>query len=239
MRSVVVLLAWPLFAYAQAGAGTHELVGQVGSRAALLTLNATQRADASWLLTGEYVLLPTQQRRFVQGESSPEIGVTTLREGDTPILFGRPANGELRGVWRDGTFRGMRYAPGGQERERFRFSEKFPALDAYSAKVRCEARAQGTSAALDYVVQAGKVHAFEWVAHAGAASCRVSGLAQQPMAGGIRLAAGGCRVTFRDLGESLRVAAQGCSEQCRPPAQLEPLLVDRHGRCELFLPQPR
>lgn len=234
----VLLLAYPLLAFAQAQRGTHELIGQVGSRAALLTLNATQRADAGWQLTGEYVLLPTQQRRFVQGESSPEIGVTTLREGETPILFGRPASGELRGVWRDGTLRGTRYGPGGQEREHFEFSESFPSLDAYSAKVRCEASAPGSRAALDYVVQAGKVQSFQWVAHAGAASCRVKDLAQQPVPGGIRLVAGGCRITLRDLGESLRIAAEGCSEQCQAPAQLEPLLVDRRGRCELFRPQP-
>lgn len=239
MKIIAVLLAWPLVAFAQAEAGTHELVGQVGSRAALLTLNATQRADGGWQLTGEYVLLPMQQRRFVQGESSPEIGVTTLSEGETPILFGRPASGELRGVWRAGRFHGTRYGPGGQERERFEFSASFPSLDAYSAKVRCEARADDGSAALDYVVQAGKVRSFQWIAHAGAASCRVADPLQEPMSGGIRLAADGCRITLRDLGESLRVAAEGCSEQCQAPARLEPLLVDRRGRCELFRPQPR
>jgi len=185
------------------------------------------------------VLLPTQQRRFLEGESSPEIGVTTLREGVTAILFGRPGSGELRGLWREGVFQGMRYAPGGQERERFEFSETFPPLDAYSATVRCEARADDTRAELGYVVEAGKVQSFEWRARRGDASCRVANPVQQPMPGGIALATGRCRITLRDLHGSLRVAAQDCSEQCSGGAQLEALLVDRHGRCELFRPQPR
>ena len=33
--------------------------------------------DSGWQLTGEYLLLPTMQRRFLEGERSPQIGVTT------------------------------------------------------------------------------------------------------------------------------------------------------------------
>src|SRR5882762_7655636 len=85
---------------------TKELVGQVGSRSALMVVHATQRADGGWQLTGEYVLLPTLARRFVEGERSPELGVTTLKEGSTAILYGRPASGELRGAWHGGLFKG-------------------------------------------------------------------------------------------------------------------------------------
>ena len=241
MRRLLWALALvSLAAAAQDEAGTHELVGHVGSRSALLTLNATRNPDESWQLAGEYVLLPTQQRRFLEGESSPEIGVTTLREGDTSILFGRLGTGELRGVWRDGVFRGTRYAPGGQERERFEFSEEFPSLAAYSASVRCEARADRYAAALRYRFAAGKLQSFEWRARTepGGHSCSVTQVVQQPMKGGIRLAAGRCQITLRDLGEALRVAAQDCGEQCGA-VQLEPVLVDRGGGCELFRPKPR
>jgi hypothetical protein len=241
MRVFLLLAVLPVVAGAQEPGGTHEMIGQLGSRTAVLTLHATRRPDASWQLAGEYVLLPTQQRRFVEGESSPEIGVTTLREGDTPILFGRPGSGELRGLWRDGVFRGIRYAPGGQQREHFEFNEEFPSLAAYSGTVRCEAREGGYAESLSYTVRAGTVHSFEWRARTepGGQSCSLANLVQQPMKGGIRLAAGRCLVTLRDLGESLRVAAENCSDRCETPAQLEPVLVDRRGNCELFRPQPR
>lgn len=234
------LMAVSLSAAAQED-GTTELIGQMGSRAALLTLHATRNSDASWQLAGEYVLLPTLQRRFLEGESSPEIGVTTLREGDTPILFGRPGSGELRGLWRDGVFHGMRYAPGGQERERFEFSESFPSLDGYSGSVRCEVRGGGYAGSLSYAVEAGKVRSFEWRSRIepGGASCSVANLAQQSMKGGLRLVSGRCQVTLRDLGETLRVAAENCSEQCAAPAELVAMLVDRRGGCELFRPQAR
>jgi hypothetical protein len=239
MRALLLLLALPAVAAAQEP-GTIEMLGQLGSRATLLTLHATRKPDASWQLAGEYVILPTRQRRFVEGEASPELGVTTLREGDTPILFGRASSGELRGVWRGGSFRGARYAPGGQERERFEFSEDFPSLESYGATVRCEVRDASAEARLAYAVAAGQVQSFEWrVRDAAGKSCALGGLAQQPMKGGIRLASGGCRVTLRDLGEQLRVAAEGCEERCEAPVRLEPLLVDRRGNCEPFRPQVR
>jgi hypothetical protein len=237
VRLLFLLAVLPLAAAAAEPGGTYELIGQLGSRATLLTLHATRNPDASWQLAGEYTILPTLQRRFVEGESSPEIGVTTLREGDTPILFGRPPTAELRGVWRAGVFRGTRFAPGGQERERFEFSEEFPSLDAYSASVHCEI--QDENVRLDYTVTAGRVASFDWRAGSGDKSCSLSGLAQQPMKGGIRLASGGCRVTLRELGDRLRLSAEGCDEQCEAPARLEPLLVNRRGDCEPFRSQAR
>ncbi|HEX7055038.1 MAG TPA: hypothetical protein VF211_14020 [Burkholderiales bacterium] len=234
----LVLLALPLAAAAQEP-GTHEMIGQLGSRAALLTLHATRNPDRSWQLAGEYVILPTLQRRFVEGEASAELGVATLREGDTPILFGRGSTAELRGVWRDGSFRGTRYAPGGQERERFEFSEDFPSLEGYSATVRCELGGRHDGATLEYAVSAGRVQSFAWQSRRAGKSCRVAGLVQEPMRGGILLAAPGCRVTLRDLGEALRVNAESCQAQCEAPARLEPLLVDRRGNCRPFRAEVR
>ena len=239
MRRLLALAMLPLAAAAQEPGGTHELIGQLGSRATLMTLHATRNPDASWQLAGEYVILPTLQRRFVEGQSSPELGVTTLREGDTPILFGHPPTAELRGVWRAGSFRGARFAPGGQERERFEFSEEFPSLDAYSATVHCQVQDGADRTSLDYAASGGRVQSFEWRSASGANACVVAGLEQQPMKGGIRLASGSCRITLRGLGESLRVSADGCSDRCQPPAQLEPLLVDRRGNCQPFRPQAR
>ncbi|HUQ76845.1 MAG TPA: hypothetical protein VM183_19155, partial [Burkholderiales bacterium] len=135
MRGWLIILLAPLVAWAQTE--TREFAGQLGSRATLLVLHASRNADGGWQLAGEYIVLPTLQRRFLEGEASPEIGVTTLREGLTPILFGRTSSGELRGTWRGGNFRGARFAPGGQERERFEFSEEFSSLEKYSAQVRC------------------------------------------------------------------------------------------------------
>ena len=111
------------------------MIGQLGNVTTLLVLHSTRAADGALRHTGEYIVLPALRRRFVDGESSPEIGVTTLREGTSPILFGREPTGELRGSLRGGVFKGTRFGPGGQERERFEFSEEFPAMTGYSAKV--------------------------------------------------------------------------------------------------------
>jgi hypothetical protein len=236
---VLTGMAWP--ALAQPAAETRELVGQVGSRDALMVLHATQRDDGGWQLAGEYVLLPTLVRRYVEGERSPEIGVTTLKEGTTPILFGRPATGELRGSWRGGAFKGMRYGPGGQERERFEFSEDFPAMDAYSAEVRCQAGEGRYSSTLNFSVDAGAVKSFEWRSRVepGGHVCALSGVKQQSAKGGLVLAAGKCRVVLRDLGEYVKAAAQDCAEVCGSQAYLEPLLVDRRGNCRLLQPEAR
>ncbi len=218
----------PLAAAAQEKAETRELVGHIGSRAALLVLNATQARDAGWQLSGEYIVLPTLVRRFLQGERGPELGVTTLREGTTPILYGRDPIGELRGVWREGLFKGTRYGPGGQERERFEFSEDFPSMERYSATVRCDS-------VLAYEVEQGKVKSFEWRSQ----GCALSGLEQQPMQGGLRLGSQDCSVTLREVGEAVKVAAQGCSSQCGAGGEPEPLIVERRGSCRLLRAEAR
>jgi hypothetical protein len=193
-------------AVAQEKSERRELIGKVGTRSALLVLHATERPDGGWRVAGEYVILATLARRFLEGERSPELGVTTLKEGTTPILFGRPGTGELRGTWRDGVFKGARHGTGGQLREEFEFSEDFAPMEGYNASVRCEAKE-------------GRYQAR---------------LTQETMPGGLRFAAGGCRVTLRDLGDFVVLSAEGCSKQCGPEAYLEPLLVDRRGNCELL-----
>jgi hypothetical protein len=241
VRLLLFLLGIPFFALAQPPAETLELVGQVGSRNALLVLHATQRNDGGWQLAGEYLLLPILARRYVEGERSPEIGVTTLREGPTPILFGRPPTGELRGTWRGGAFKGTRYGPGGQERERFEFSEEFPAMDGYSAEVRCEAGEGRYSSALSYQAEEGKVRAFEWRSRVepGGHVCALSNARQQVAKGGLALVAGRCRVTLRDLGDYVKAAAESCAEVCGSQAYLEPLLIDRRGNCRLLRAEAR
>lgn len=223
-------------------AQTTELVGNVGSRSALMVLQATQRADGGWQVAGEYILLPTMVRRYVEGERSPEIGVTTLKEGSSAILFGRPPTGELRGTWRNGRFAGTRYGSAGQERERFEFSEEFPSLDAYAAQVSCEADGERYASTLAYSVEGGKLKSFEWrsrVTPSGHA-CAVAGAQQQPAKQGLRASAGReCAVTLRDLGDYVRVAAENCGEMCGSHAYLEPVLVDRRGNCLLLRPGTR
>jgi hypothetical protein len=228
VKIACALALFPVVALAQARTESRELVGQVGSRSAYLTVQGSQGEDGGWQLSGEYVLLPTLTRRFFEGERGPQLGATSLREGTTPILFGRDATGELRGVWRDGVFRGIRYGAGGQERERFEFSEKFPSMQAYSAEVRCQADA----ATLAYSVENGEIRSFEW----RTPGCVLSGLGQQPMQDGLRLASGRCAVTMRDVGETVRVAAGNCDPQC---AAIEPLFVDRRGSCRAVRPEAR
>jgi hypothetical protein len=241
VRLLLLCLAVPFLASAEQPAETLELVGQVGSRNALLALHATQREDGGWQLAGEYMLLPTLVRRYVEGERSPEIGVTTLREGPTPILFGRPPTGELRGTWRGGAFKGMRYGPGGQERERFEFSEAFPAMDGYSAEVRCEAGEGRYSSALSFSVDSGVVKSLEWRSRVepGGHVCALANARQQVAKGGLALVAGKCRVTLRDLGDYVKAAAENCAEACGSQAYLEPLLIDRRGNCRLLRPEAR
>ena len=113
-------------AFAQEKSETHELLGQFGGRTALIHLYTTERPDGAARVTGEYIVLPTLQQRFLEGERSKQLGVTFLREGSSPIFYGRPESATLQGTWSGGVFRGGRYAPGGQPRERFEFSETFP-----------------------------------------------------------------------------------------------------------------
>ncbi len=222
---------------------SRELVGQVGSRSALMVLHATQRADGGYQLSGEYIVLPTLARRFLEGERSPELGVTTLKEGNTAILYGRPATGELRGTWRGGMFKGTRYGPGGQERERFELSEEFPPLDGYSASVRCDVAEGRYQSNLVLSVDSGKLKpgSFEWRAKVAPSghTCVLRGLEQQPFKGGLRFASGRCSVTLREAGEFVRVAAENCTAQCGSEAYLEPLIVDPRGRCQLLHQEPK
>lgn len=229
--ALVLLMLLPLSVAAQGKTESRELVGQIGSRDAVMVLHGAQREDGGWHLTGEYTLLPTLTRRFLGGERGPELGVTSLKEGPTAILFGRDATGELRGTWRGGLFKGTRYGPGGQERERFELSEAFPPMEGYSASVGCQAG----SSALAYAVEKGQMKSFEW----RSGSCTLARLEQQPMKGGLRLEAGGCTVTLREVGDAVKVAAENCAQQCGPDGALEPILVDRRGNCRLLRPEAR
>jgi len=228
-------LALPLTVTAQDKSESRELIGKVGTRSALLILNGVQRADGSWQLAGEYVILATLARRFVEGERSPELGVMVLREGTTPILFGRPPLAELRGTWRDGLYKGTRLGPGGQTREEFEFSEEFPSMENYSARVRCEAKEGRYQARLSLSVEKGQLKALDWRSvEPGGQACAVAGPEQQPMRGGLRFVAGLCRITLRDAGEFLRLSAENCAALCGAEAHIEPLLIDRRGNCELL-----
>lgn len=241
MIRLLFLLLIPSLSLAQEKTESRELTGTVGGRSALMVLQAVERSDGGWQVSGEYILLPTLVRRYVEGERSPEIGVTTLREGSTPILFGRPPSGELRGTWRNARFSGARFGPAGQERERFDLSEEFPPMEAYSASVRCEAAEGRYGSTLTYTFAAGKLAAFDWRSSVAPAnhSCAVSGVQQQAMSGGLRVVAGGCSVTLRDVGDFVRVAAENCADHCGSQAYLEPVLVDRRGQCRLLRPESR
>jgi hypothetical protein len=230
-----ILLMLSLPVSAQDKSESREMIGKVGTRSALIVLHASQRADGSWQVAGEYVILATLARRFVEGERSPEIGVTVLKEGTTPILFGRPGIGELRGTWREGVFKGTRYGTGGQRREEFEFSEDFPSMQSYSAKVRCEAKEGRYQSRLSLAIEQGKLKKLEWRSiEPGGQACTVRATAQEPLRGGLRFVMGDCRVTLRDLGEFVALSAENCTEQCAAEAYLEPLLVDRRGNCELL-----
>ena len=220
---------------------TRELVGQLGNRSALLVLHATQRRDEGWQITGEYLILPSMVRRYLEGERSPQLGLTTLKEGNSAILFGRPATGELRGTWREGVFRGTRHAPGGQERERFEFNEEFASMEGYSAQLRCEASEGRYSATLAYAVQGGQLQSLDWQSRLSPSghSCRLSGLRQAPFKGGLRAESGGCRVTLREVGEFVSITAENCVQACGSEAYLEPMLIDRRGNCQLLRPVAR
>ena len=242
MRGVLLLLCFiPAPVFSQERAESRELVGHIGSRDALLVLHATQRPDEGWQLTGEYLLLPTMTRRFLEGERSPQMGVTTLKEGATAILFGRPATGEMRGTWSAGAFKGTRFGPGGQERERFEFSEEFRAMDAYSAAVQCDAGDERYASSLHYSIEAGRLKAFEWTSKLAPSghTCALGNLAQQAFTGGLRFASGSCSVTLREVGEHVKVAAEGCAQLCGSAAYLEPLLIDRRGHCRLMRPDAK
>jgi hypothetical protein len=238
---LLLLLLLSFAAAAQDKTETRELIGQLGNRGALMVLHSSRNEDGSARLTGEYIVLPALQRRFVDGESSPEIGVTTLREGTTPILFGREPTGELRGSLRGGVFKGVRYGPGGQVRERFELSEEFPAMAGYSATVRCEARDAVYASSLAYAVDAGTIRSLEWrsTLTPSGHSCNIAAGEQRVFKGGLQLVSGRCTVTLRDLGDYVRVAAENCAELCGSQAYLEPILIDKRGACRLMRPETR
>lgn len=226
---------------AQEKSESHELVGQFGGRTALIYLYTTERPDGSARVTGEYIVLPTLQQRFLEGERSKQLGVTFLREGSSPIFYGRPETATLQGTWSGGAFKGSRYAPGGQPRERFDFSETFPSMDGYSAAVRCETAEGRYAATLAYAIENGKLKSIEWRSKVSPVehSCNVTGLEQRRSEGGLRFSAGGCSVSLRELGEFVRVTAEGCAAMCASQGYLEPVLVDRRGSCQLLRPASR
>lgn len=223
-------------ALAQTQPESRELTGHLGGRAAVMQLYGTPQPDGSMRITGEYLLLPTLQTRYLEGERSKQLGVTFLKEGSTPILYGRPDSATLQGTWTDGVFRGGRYAAGGQPRERFEFSETFPSMEAYSATVRCEVSEGRYASTLSYSVEGGKLRALDWRSKVapGDQPCGVSGLEQRPFNGGLRFASGRCSVVLRDLGEYVRVTAEDCGAMCGSQGYLEPVLVDRRGGCQLL-----
>jgi len=242
MRMIALVLGFAsLQVLAQEATETREMIGVVGGRAALIHLHAIQRPDGSSRLTGEYLVLPTLQQRFVEGERSKQLGVTFLKEGSSPILYGRPATATLQGSWSGGVFKGSRFGPSGQQRERFEFSENFPSMSGYGANVRCETAEGRYSSTLAYAIEAGKLKSIDWRSKAapGEHPCTVSGLEQRPFEGGLRFASGRCSVTLRDLGDYVRVTAEDCAAMCGSQGYLEPVLIDRRGGCQLLRPQTR
>jgi hypothetical protein len=237
-RFLLLALLLPLAASGQEKSETWEMLGHMGGRAALLQLYGTPQADGSARITGEYLVLPTMQRRFLEGERSKQLGVTFLKEGNTPILYGRPPMGSLQGVWKDGLFKGGRYGPAGQPREQFEFSDSFPPMDAYSAHLRCEVSEGRYASTLALHVEGGKLRNLEWrsTVQPGGQPCHVAGLEQRPHNGGLRFASGRCSVTLRNLGDWVRVTAEDCAAMCGSQGYLEPMLVDRRGSCELLRP---
>jgi len=238
----VLLMIFSVNAFSQGKSETWEMLGNLGGRAALLQLYASPQADGSARITGEYLVLPTMQRRFLEGERSKQLGVTFLNEGNTPILYGRPPLATLQGTWTGGVFKGGRYGPGGQPREQFEFSDAFPAMDAYSANLRCEVSEGRYAATLALAVENGKLKNLDWRSKVapGDHPCAIGGpergLEQRPHKGGLRFASGRCSVTLRNLGELTRVAAEDCAAMCGSQGYLEPMLIDRRGNCQLLRP---
>jgi hypothetical protein len=239
IAALAALLALAAPGAAEHGSEAHELLGHFGGRAAVMNLYAVPQPDGSARVTGDYLLLPALQQRYLEGERSKQLGIMFLREGATPILYGRPPLATLEGTWAGGVFKGMRYGPGGQPRERFELAERFPSMEGYGATVRCEVAEGRYRASLAYAVEDGKLKSFEWRSRVapGEHPCEVADLEQQPQQGGLRFAAAGCAVLLRDLGPYVRVTAEGCAARCGAQGYLEPMLVDRRGHCFLIRPQ--
>jgi hypothetical protein len=114
-------------------------------------------------------------------------------------------------------------------------------MEGYSVEARCELADGRYASTLELAVEQGRLRRLDWrsrVAPAGHV-CTVVTEEQQPFEGGLRFAAGRCRVTLRDLGEYVRVSAENCSEVCGSQAYLEPMLLDRRGGCQLMRPLAR
>lgn len=240
-RTLAVALLAPAVVLGQpAGepAQAIELLGSMGGRTAVMQLYATPQADGGARLSGDYVVLPTLQQRFLDGERSKQLGVTFLREGASPIFYGRPASATLQGTWSSGVLKGTRYGPSGQQRERFEFSEQFPSMEAYSGTARCDVVDERYAASLSYAVDGGRMKSLEWRSKVSPADhpCAVTGLRQVAFAGGLRFASGKCNVTLRDLGDQVRVTAENCADFCASQGYLEPMLVDRRGQCQVLRP---
>jgi hypothetical protein len=231
--------------FSQETSETRELIGQLGGRPALLNLYVTNRPDGSTRVTGDYLVLPTMQQRYLEGDRSKQIGVTVLKEGTSPILYGHPATGTLQGTWSGGVFKGGRFGPEGQQRERFEFSETFAPMDGYSASLRCELAEGRYTSSLAMVVEHGKLKSLDWRSKVapGDSPCALTSLEQRldngGLRGGLRFTSGKCSVTLRDLGEFVRVTAENCAAMCASQGYLEPVLVDRRGNCQLLRPQTR
>jgi hypothetical protein len=242
LAALALLAATAALAQAQEEGGqSHELIGQMGGRAAVLQLYETPRPDGSARLTGEYWILTPLLQRFLEGERSKQLGVTFLKEGNSPILYGRPGTATLQGTWSAGSYRGTRFAPGGQERERFEFQEKFPGMEGYSVEARCELAEGRYASSLDLAVEHGKLRRLDWRSRVTPSGhvCAVVAEEQQPLEGGLRFAAGRCRITLRELGDYVRASAENCGELCGSQAYLEPVLLDRRGGCQLMRPLQR
>jgi hypothetical protein len=112
-------------------------------------------------------------------------------------------------------------------------------MESYSAKVRCDAGDERYASTLDYTVEAGKLKALEWRSRIPSSSqqCAVKATEQRPLQGGLKAVAGNCAITFRDLGEQVKVSAENCASLCGSEAYLETLLVDKRGHCRLLRPE--
>src|SRR6185369_15148884 len=112
MKRIAILLCFvSAQALSQEQSETREFLGQLGGRTALLHLYAITQPDGSARVTGEYLLLPTMQQRYLEGERSKQLGVMVLKEGNSPILYGRPPTATLQGTWTGGVFKGGRLGP--------------------------------------------------------------------------------------------------------------------------------
>jgi hypothetical protein len=240
-RIAILLCLFCAQVFGQEKSETREFLGQLGGRTALLHLYAITQPDGSARVTGEYLLLPTLQQRYLEGERSKQLGVIVLKEGNSPILYGRPPTATLQGTWTGGIFKGGRFGPSGQQRETFEFSDTFPPMDAYSANLRCDVAEGRYASKLALNVENGKLKSLEWRSKVGPGDqpCALVNPEQRPHNGGLRFVSGRCSVTLRDLGEFVRVTAEDCAAMCGPQAYLEPLLVDRRGNCQLLRPQTK